>query len=115
MGYEKRVFFGLGGGKTIIIDGQEKTVPHRVARIYKIATDPTLSSVAKYIKIQTVAEEAILSPKKLQKPETNQFYQAILDFDKKKVPVEKDSLRFFKGETQVEKHQVQEKDQPKLG
>ncbi|WP_454785764.1 hypothetical protein [Legionella sp. WA2024007413] len=114
-GVWKTGFFGLGGGKTIIIDGQEKTVPHRVARIYKIATDPTLSSVAKYIKIQTVAEEAILSPKKLQKPETTQFYQAILDFDKKMEPVEKDRLRFFKGETQVEKHQVQEKDQPKLG
>ncbi|CAM2752619.1 Uncharacterised protein [Legionella steigerwaltii] len=114
-GIWKTGFLGLGGGKTISIDGQEKTVPHRVARIYKIATDPTLSSAEKYIKILAAAEKAIRSPKKLQKPETTEFYQAILDFDKKMTPVEKDTLRFFKGRTIVDKQQeIHEKDQPKF-
>ncbi|MCE0723565.1 hypothetical protein [Legionella resiliens] len=108
-------FFGLGGGKSIIVDGHEKTVPHRVARIYKIAIDPALSPAAKYLKIQAAAEKAIRNPKKLQKPETTEFYQAILDFDKKLAPVEKDTLRFFKGPSVLKDQQEgPKKSQPKL-
>lgn len=107
-------FFGVGGGKSIIVDGQEKTVPHRVARIYEIAVDPALSSAAKYLKIQAAADDAIRTPKKLRKAETTEFYQAILDFDKKVTTEERDSLKFFKGRPVLESQQeVQEKKQPK--
>ncbi|WP_454782486.1 hypothetical protein [Legionella sp. WA2022007384] len=107
--------FGLGGGKPIIVDGEEKIVPHRVERIFKIATDPILSPAEKYVKILAVAEKALHNPKKLRKPETTDFYQAIINFDKKMAPVEHDTLRFFRGQSVAKKEQeLPERNQPKL-
>ncbi|WP_133133912.1 hypothetical protein [Legionella parisiensis] len=114
-GIWKTGLFGIGGGKPIIVDGHGKTVPHRVARIYEVAVDPTLSPAAKYLKTLALAEKAIRNPKKLQKPETTEFYQAILDFDKKLAPVEKETLRFFKGQSALKNHhEASQNNQPKL-
>lgn len=116
-GIWKTGFYGIGGGKTIIIDGREKTLPHRVARIYHLAHDPSLSPAEKYLRIIETAQEAVDNPKLLQYSETTEFYQAILDFDKKMASEKRgEPLKFFRGRTvSVEQQVVQEKEETKEG
>lgn len=91
---------GLGGGVSINFEGEAITVPHRVAKIYNlIINDPLTNRTAVYLKIKQLAREAIENPKWLQQTETREFYQAILDFDKKRPEQREETFRFFKGQS----------------
>ncbi|AWN73520.1 hypothetical protein LEAN103870_14950 [Legionella anisa] len=104
--------WGFGGGSPITVDGQQIKVPHRVAQIYNIANDNTLSLAAKYLEVMKLAREAVDNPRKLQKPETTAFYQAILDFDKKlSHQARAGEIRFFRSKSELEQQQNLQKDE----
>lgn len=79
-------FLCMSGGINIIIDGEKKRVPHRVARIYKLIEqfDFNKENSSKdfrdlLIKIIDAADEALDSPRFGQKTMTRVFYTELMN------------------------------------
>ncbi len=85
--------FFKGGRKIILQNGCQKRLPHRVAAIYEAITLGSDSEKKLWEDIQFLANEAILNPRKGQRPDTTFFYELIQN-DLKDVPPKNDETLY---------------------